>query len=213
MSVPSQRERSRSGVGHASAAVCVAALVGCQPPPSVADTSPPPTAADVAATRTEAASDPSPGGESGAQASADDSAASAPDPAAGPPSPGFSRPLDKTFDDIKFEMEVGAPFDRGLLTDPIRALDGARIRIRGYILPTMTKRGIKQFVLVRDNQECCFGPGAALYDCVLVTMQPGKTTEYSLRSVAVEGRFTIDEFVGPDGYPLAIYRMEGESVE
>jgi hypothetical protein len=99
-----------------------------------------------------------------------------------------------------------------MLTPEIEALSGQRIRIRGYILPTPQKRGIKQFVLVRDNQECCFGPGAALYDCVLVEMQPGRTAEFSIRPVAVEGVFDINVITGPDDKPLAIYRIQGEQV-
>jgi hypothetical protein len=79
-------------------------------------------------------------------------------------------------------------------------------------LPTAQKRGIKQFVLVRDNQECCFGPGAAIYDCILVEMQPGNTAEFSIRPVAVEGTFNIEEILGPDGKHLAIYHLDGESV-
>jgi hypothetical protein len=67
-------------------------------------------------------------------------------------------------------------------------------------------------VLVRDNQECCFGPGAALYDCILVEMVPGKTVEFSIWPVAVEGTFGIHEVKGPDGTHLAIYRIEGEEV-
>lgn len=124
-----------------------------------------------------------------------------------------ARTLDQTFDDIKFDIEPGDPFDRSMLTDSIRDLDGRVIRIRGYILPTARQRGIRQFVLVRDNQECCFGPGAALYDCLLVTMNADKTAEFSVRPVAVEGKFTIEEFYGPDGTPLAIYRLAGDSVE
>lgn len=121
--------------------------------------------------------------------------------------------LDKTFDDITFDIEPDSPFDRAMLPGTIRDLDGERMRIRGYILPTAQSRGIKQFVLVRDNQECCFGPGAALYDCILVTMEPGETTEFSVRPIAVEGTFTVDEFYGPDReIPLAIYRLKGESV-
>ena len=127
-------------------------------------------------------------------------------------SAGETQLVDKTFDDIKFDIEPGDPFERSLLTDAIRELDGRRMRIRGYILPTAQKRGIKQFVLVRDNQECCFGPGAALYDCILVTMQEGESAEFSVRPVAVEGEFAVEEFYGPDGYPLAIYRLAGESV-
>jgi hypothetical protein len=66
---------------------------------------------------------------------------------------------------------------------------------------------------VRDNQQCCFGQGAALYDCILVEMKPGKSAEYLIRPVAVEGTFSIDELLGPDGRHLAIYRLEAESVE
>lgn len=130
-----------------------------------------------------------------------------------PKEPAPTRVLDQTFDDIKFDIEPDGAFDRSMLTDGIRELDGKSIRIRGYILPTAQQRGIKQFVLVRDNQECCFGPGAALYDCILVTMQDDKTAEFSVRPVAVEGEFTIDEFYGPDDTPLAIYRLAGEKVE
>ena len=127
-----------------------------------------------------------------------------------------SKPLalvDQTFDDIKFDIEPDGDFERSMLTDEIRELDGRRIRIRGYILPTAQKRGIREFVLVRDNQECCFGPGAALYDCILVTMEPGATTEFTVRPIAVEGEFRVEEFYGPDERPLAIYQLKGESTD
>jgi hypothetical protein len=120
---------------------------------------------------------------------------------------------DKTFDDIKFDIQPGDPFARDMLTPKIEELDGKRIRIRGWILPTAQKRGLKQFVLVRDNMECCFGPGAALYDCILIEMQPGTTAEFSTSPVAVTGEFAIRVLPGPGGTPLAIYRMQGESVE
>jgi hypothetical protein len=123
------------------------------------------------------------------------------------------RPHDKTFDDIRFDIKPGDPFKRDMLPDTIEAMTGQRLRIRGFILPTPQRRGIKQFVLVRDNQECCFGPGAALYDCILVEMQPGKTAEYSIRPVAVEGVFDINEIKGPDGKHLAIYHLDAESVK
>jgi hypothetical protein len=121
------------------------------------------------------------------------------------------KPYDKTFDDIRFEMKLDEPFRREMLTDSIESMFGERIRIRGYILPTAQKSGVREFVLVRDNQECCFGPGAALYDCIFVQMQPGKTTEYSTYPVAVEGTFGFKEIVGPDGRHLAIYHLEGET--
>lgn len=122
------------------------------------------------------------------------------------------RLVDKTFDDIKFEMEKEEPFERTMLTPEIESLAGRRIRIRGYILPTVRSSGIRQFILVRDNKECCFGPGAALFDCIVVTMQKGQTAQFSIRPVAVAGRFEIQELIGPDGKHLAVYSLEGESV-
>jgi hypothetical protein len=121
--------------------------------------------------------------------------------------------VESTFDDLKFPMDKTAKFERSMLTPKVQSLFGKRIRLRGYMFPTPQKRGIKQFVLVRDNMECCFGPGAALYDCVLITMAPGQTAEYSIRPIAVEGEFRLEELLGPDGRPLAIYQMQGEAVK
>ena len=121
------------------------------------------------------------------------------------------RVLEKTFDDIKFDIEPDAQFERSMLTEEIEDLAGRRIRIRGYIYPSFQKR-LKEFVLVRDNQECCFGPGAALYDCIYVKMQEGKTAQFSTRPVAVMGTFRIQIFK-PFDRVMAIFEMEGEEVE
>jgi hypothetical protein len=122
-------------------------------------------------------------------------------------------PREVTFDDIKFDMEKGAAFTRDLLPKRVTSLEQERIRIRGYILPSFQQAGLTQFVLVRDNMECCFGPGAALYDCIVVRMEPGKSTNFSIRPVAVAGVFRLQELRGPDGRHLAIYAMDGEMVE
>jgi hypothetical protein len=140
------------------------------------------------------------------------SSASAARPAAeSPPAPG--KPREITFDDIKLDMQKGDPFTRDLLPKRVTALERQPVRIRGYILPSFQQAGLTQFVLVRDNQECCFGPGAALHDCVVVRMRPGKTANFSIRPVAVAGTFRVDELRGPDGRHLAIYALDGEAVE
>lgn len=120
---------------------------------------------------------------------------------------------DVTFDDIKLELKKGEPYDPSYLTPKVKELDGRAIRIRGFILPSFQQSGIRQFVLVRDNQECCFGPGALLHDCVLVEMIAPATTEYSTRAVSVEGKFSVRELKGPDGKHLAIYHLDGNAVK
>ncbi len=117
-----------------------------------------------------------------------------------------------SFDDIKFEMKTDDLFNRSMLTKKISDYDGKKIKIRGYILPSFKQDGLTQFVLVRDNMECCFGPGAALYDCVMVQMQSGKSASFSVRPVTVEGNFKIDEWEDFDGVIRAIYHLDGDSV-
>lgn len=118
---------------------------------------------------------------------------------------------DISFDTIKFDMKKGDPFNRRLLTPAINKLDGQSIRIRGWILPSFQQKGITKFVLVRDNMECCFGPGAALFDCIVVDMVGGATTDFSTYPVAVEGKFTIKELV-LGGRHLAIYHLDAQKV-
>ena len=125
---------------------------------------------------------------------------------------GDGKVKDLTFDDIKFDMKKGDPFERSLLGKKIEALNGQTIRIRGYMLPSFQQKGITQFVLVRDNMQCCFGPGAALCDCIMVDLK-GTTATYTVKPIAVEGVFKIDEFLDPDGNVLAIYHLDGTKVK
>lgn len=138
------------------------------------------------------------------------SRASAANPQAAP-----KRIKNVSFDDIKFEMKKpkSRKFKRSMLTPAIEKLDDTPVRIRGYILPSFKQKGITQFVLVRDNMECCFGPGAALYDCIMVEMDKGTSIEYTIRPVTVKGTFSIREVKGPDGKHWAVYHLQGTNVK
>jgi hypothetical protein len=127
------------------------------------------------------------------------------------------------FDDLKFEIDKDQSFKREMLNKEVVQLNGRKVKIRGYILPStlFKETDIDQFVLVRDNQECCFGPGAALFDCVIIEMVPGKTTDFVTRPVTVEGKFKIDVEKykyppggGPKGAShFAVFKIDGISVK
>jgi hypothetical protein len=121
-----------------------------------------------------------------------------PAPAAQAAVPGGSRRARNiSFDTIKFEMEKRDRFVKTMLTPTISALDGKRVKIRGFMLPSHVTAGIARFILVRDNQECCFGPGAALFDAIAVEMRKGETTRYEYFPITVEGMFHIDPIENP----------------
>lgn len=124
-----------------------------------------------------------------------------------------NKTFELTFDDLKFEMEKGDKFDRSLLTEKINSYDNNTISVRGYIRPAFSQSGLKKFIFVRDNKECCFGPGAALYDCILVRLAKGNTTDFTVRPITIEGTFTLKEYMGPDGKVWSIYRMNGADVK
>ena len=120
-----------------------------------------------------------------------------------------------SFDDLVFDIEKGGRYEPGMLTEAIKALDGKKVKLRGFILPSTLFRetDINEFVLVRDNQECCFGPGAALYDCVVVNLIDGATTDFTTRPVTVTGTFKLKEYKYPDdsGH-FAIFNLLGTDV-
>ena len=89
---------------------------------------------------------------------------------------------------------LDVPFKRSMLTPAIEKLEGQRVRIRGYMLPSFQQSGITQFVLVRDNMECCFGPGAALYDCIIVEMVNDQSCNFSVRPIAVEVTLELEDW-------------------
>lgn len=171
------------------------------------------TAAQVADANSNEASADSATGDNGASPTAASTPAAPPVKPAPPAKPATStRIADISFDDIKFDMEKGAAFERSMLTSKIEALDGRKIRIRGFILPPPVAAGLTRFVLVRDNLSCCFGPGAALYDAIFVEMVDDKSTDYTISPVTVEGVFTVRELRDPDDNIMAIYHLDGEIV-
>jgi len=188
-------------------------VAGCEEPklPAMTPSAPPGAARQP---RPEVAQRTAPGEAPKAAASKQPTASGTRARAAEPLRPAAqARTADITFDHIKFDMEKGEAFDSAMLNDQIRALSGQPIRIRGYIHPgtVFTQTGIRQFVLVRDNMECCFGPGAMLYDAIVVEMKPGRSTDFTSRPITVEGTFSVREVLDSQGKHLAIYHLQADS--
>lgn len=129
-----------------------------------------------------------------------------------PATPNDGRPILITFDDLQLEMKEDSAFDPALLTPRIRQLDGRRVRIRGFIFPAIFQQtGITRFPLVK-NTQCKFGPGGLAHHVILVDLQPGLSTSFTMRPIAVEGRLTVRPLEGPDGKAWTVYHLAGEKV-
>lgn len=95
-----------------------------------------------------------------------------------------------------------------LLPDWLRALDGKRVRVRGFMYPPFEETGLRGFVLARDNQICCFGRNPKVYDLVEVTMRKGVTANYiQNRPFDVVGIFRIEPDLLDDEL-FGLYKLE-----
>jgi hypothetical protein len=95
----------------------------------------------------------------------------------------------------------------------VKALDGQKVFIKGYMYPTNETRGLKSFLLVKDNAQCCFGGNPKINDMIMVTMKSGPGVDYHqgmLMSVA--GVFHCQKSTGPAGL-TPVYSIDGTLAE
>ncbi len=71
------------------------------------------------------------------------------------------------------------------------ALEGERVFIKGYVYPTRQMKNIKEFVLCRDNGDCCFGGTPKLTDKILVKLKDPLELTYSQRQFKLAGTFRV----------------------
>ena len=94
-------------------------------------------------------------------------------------------------------------------------LEGKDIFIKGFIYPGREKDGIRQFLLVRDQGDCCFGGNPKITDRIQVTLVGGKRLSFASRLHKVAGKFHVaplDQAVGgAEGGVL--YHLEANYVQ
>jgi hypothetical protein len=99
----------------------------------------------------------------------------------------------------------------GTVPDTARSMDGRNVLLKGYMYPGKQQRGITQFLLVRDQGDCCFGGNPKITDRVLVQLKdPGHPTgiDFSPRLTKIAGRFAIRPMGAPGMDGGVLYHLE-----
>lgn len=94
------------------------------------------------------------------------------------------------------------------LPDWVRALDGERVRIEGY-MALGTPEGEKRFELVWDSCNC---GSSQPNHFVEVTLPEDRTTEFNPELIAAVGRFEVGEVI-EDGFVKSLFRLKAEKIE
>jgi hypothetical protein len=110
---------------------------------------------------------------------------------------GRERALRVSFDDLDLlrvlNMEPVPLNAEEYLPAWLKGLNGEKVRLKGWMFPPLMTEGLPAFLFVRDNQICCFGREAKVYDKVRVTMKEETTTDYIFgRPFDVIGTFHIE---------------------
>jgi hypothetical protein len=104
----------------------------------------------------------------------------------------YAAELPEGFERMGYEVlqpAEGAP--AASVPDAARALNGKNVLLKGYIYPGKQQRGLVQFLLVRDQGDCCFGGNPKITDRVLVQLADTGGIDFSPRLTKVAGRFRV----------------------
>jgi hypothetical protein len=103
----------------------------------------------------------------------------------------------------------------GLSVPPdIAELDGKKVFIKGYIRPdsVTVSRGIDRFLLVRDNNQCCFGDLSKInyFDQIEVDMAGTRRVNFSQRVFRMGGVLRVAPENRAKGPLAPVYSLEAD---
>jgi hypothetical protein len=121
------------------------------------------------------------------------------------------------YDRISFEtLKPNELQERGgvLIPPEVQAMAGKHVFIKGYIRPgsAPVRTGIDRFLLVRDNNQCCFGDLSKVkyYDQMAVQIVGSQRVDDTLQVLRMGGTLEIhpENLARGVGYPIFMLRAD-----
>ena len=122
---------------------------------------------------------------------------------------GYSRISFSTMKPDELQERNGA-----VVPPDVSSLEGKNVFIKGYIRPDSitVPRGIDQFLLVRDNNQCCFGDMSKIkyYDQILVKMTGDHRLDFSRGVFCIGGVLHIEPQYAAPGAPKTVFSLTAD---
>lgn len=121
----------------------------------------------------------------------------------------YARELPEGFERLSYAALQPAEGDPPNMI-PVTAvkMDGRDVLLKGFMYPGKQQHGIRQFLLVRDQGDCCFGGNPKITDRVLVQLADKRGIEFTARQRKIAGRFSIRPSGSADVEGGVIYHLE-----
>lgn len=107
---------------------------------------------------------------------------------------------------------AGTPPPSGAKQIPpaVKALDGKKVVVTGYMMPTKLEKGfVKEFLLMASAQLCCYGTTPQVNEFIVVKMNASNVKPVMDTPVQFFGKLVVKEMY-EDGFLTNIYSLEGE---
>lgn len=125
----------------------------------------------------------------------------------------YARELPPGFERLSYALlQPGEDDMPGEIPATALRANGKDVLLKGYMYPGKQQNGIRQFLLVRDQGDCCFGGNPKITDRVLVQIADKRGIEYTARMRKIAGRFAIRPAGTADVEGGVLYHLENAVV-
>lgn len=104
------------------------------------------------------------------------------------------------------------PVQGGDIPADVQQLNGAKIRVRGFMIPMTEAEQITEFALVPSLVSCCFGQPPGVQHVFTCHLPKGRAVDYCVDEIEVEGTLRIN-MQRADGYTSSIFDVDVGSVK
>lgn len=111
------------------------------------------------------------------------------------------------------DLALVAEKTNALIPEPVRALTGKAVSIRGFMLPLKVDNGlVTELLVMKDQSMCCYGSTPKINEWVSVKMAKKGVRPLMDQPVTLFGTLHVGE-MRENGYLTGIYRLDGERME
>ena len=113
----------------------------------------------------------------------------------------------KQLGNFEYDAEKG-----GNIPADVLRLQGATIKLHGFMIPMDQAENISQFALVPSLFACCYGQPPQIQHTIVVQCPKGKAVSYYPDEIVVQGTLDVKE-KKDDGFIVSIFDMQASSVK
>ena len=114
------------------------------------------------------------------------------------------------FTDLRPNVRTSLPY-----SEKAEKLDGKKVFLKGYVRPNAQMTNMKDFILVGDFGDCCFGGNPKITEVVAVNITSDDLIDHSYFIRKIGGTFRLDSSsrrIDEDGIPKVFYSIEADYI-